>query len=239
MIPQKKIRKRDESLLFLKTLMKNPKSLGAIAPSSVGLCELIAKNVYHPDEHYVLEIGAGTGRITRKLLSSGINPSKIYVVELDPHMCVFLREKLPDIHVIEGDACRLTELLPQEVISKISTVISGIPMINLSKELQGKIIQSCFSVMAKDGILLQFTYGPVSPISSKVYGLYKKRIGHILLNMPPAFLWMYKNKAYLEKPPKRLYRQFEILKDHLQKRRKINPQFLQVEDPDNPLVLPK
>lgn len=169
MTSSNRIRRRDEGILFLKTLMKNPRALGAVAPSSVGLCELIAKNVYHPEDHYVLEVGAGTGRITRQLLSSGIDPSHIYVVELDPQMCIFLREKLPGVHVIEGDACHLKELLPEEVISKISTVVSGIPMINLSKELQGQIISSCFNVMSKDGILLQFTYGPISPIAAKLW----------------------------------------------------------------------
>ncbi len=62
----------------------------------------------------VLEIGAGDGRLTRKLLAC--SPKKLTVVEMDPFYASELRSKLGDkITVIEGDV--LEEKLPQaEVI---------------------------------------------------------------------------------------------------------------------------
>ncbi len=185
------IRRRDENLLFLKMLIKNPRGLGAVAPSSLGLCDLIAKNILYPKDHYILEIGAGTGRITSRLIAAGVDPSHIYVVELDLQMCIFLKEKLPGVNVIHGDARHLKSLLPPHVHSKISTVVSGIPMMNLSKDAQDAIVTSCLNVISSKGILLQFTYGPASPIDVKPYRLIKKRLGHIFFNLPPAFLWMY------------------------------------------------
>lgn len=186
-----KIRKRDESLLFLKQLIKNPKSLGAIAPSSPTLADFICSYVPIIDNHLVVEIGAGTGRFTQALLRAGIKPENLTVLEIDPDMCDFLRLNFPHVNVIEGDASQLHTLLSEIWIGKVGTIISGIPMVNLSKEDQSQIISSCFNVLNESGSFLQFTYGPVSPLPTKKLGLKKKRLGHVLLNFPPATVWRY------------------------------------------------
>lgn len=186
-----RIRKRDESLLFLKQLIKNPKSLGAIAPSSPMLANFICGHVPILEDHLVVEIGAGTGRFTQGLLKGGVKPENLAILELDPDMCKFLRKNFPQINVIEGDASQLHTLLPQNWIGKVGTIISGIPMVNLSKEDQSQIVSSCFSVLNEVGRFLQFTYGPISPLPNKKLGLKKKRLGHVLFNFPPATVWCY------------------------------------------------
>ncbi len=186
-----RIRKRDESLLFLKQLIKNPKSLGAVVPSSPVLADFICSHVPIFDNHLVVEIGAGTGRFTQALLRAGVKPENLAILEIDPDMCTFLRHNFPQVNVIEGNASQLHTLLPESWLGKVGTIISGIPMVNLSKEDQSDIITSCFSVLNDTGNFLQFTYGPVSPLPTKKLGLKKKRLGHILLNFPPATVWRY------------------------------------------------
>jgi len=185
------IRKRDEGLLFLKRLIRNPKSLGAIVPSSPMLANFICGHVPVNDDSYIVEIGAGTGRLTQSLLKAGVKPKNLAILEIDPDMCHFLRKNFPEIAVIQGNANQLHTLLPKTWIGNISTIISGIPMVNLSAECQEGIIQSCFQVLSHSGSLLQFTYGPTSPLSSKRLGLNKKRLGHVLMNFPPATVWQY------------------------------------------------
>lgn len=186
-----RIRKRDESLLFLKQLIKNPKSLGAVVPSSPMLADFICSHVPILDGHLVVEIGAGTGRFTQALLRVGVKPENLAVLELDPDMCNFLKQNFPHINVIEGNASDLHTLLPKAWIGKVGTIISGIPMVNLSIEDQSGIISSSFEVLNDVGSFLQFTYGPISPLPTKKLGLKKKRLGHIFLNFPPATVWRY------------------------------------------------
>lgn len=186
-----RIRKRDESLLFLKQLIKNPKSMGALLPSSSNLANFICGHVPFQEDHYIVEIGGGTGRFTQALLRAGAKPQNLIVIELDADMCGFLRKNFPTITVLQGNANQLGELLPSHWVGKVGTIISGIPMINLSMEEQTSIISSCFQVLSEAGSLLQFTYGPISPLPAKKMGLKKKRLGHILLNFPPAAVWRY------------------------------------------------
>jgi 16S rRNA (adenine1518-N6/adenine1519-N6)-dimethyltransferase len=72
----------------------------------------------------VLEIGAGDGRLTRKLLAN--NPRKLTVVEMDPFYASELRIKLGSrIEVIEGDV--LEENLPEAdvIVGNIPYYISS------------------------------------------------------------------------------------------------------------------
>jgi len=116
--------KRDENLLFFKRLLKNPRALGAVTPSSLALANFICRHVESTPESYVVEIGAGTGRFTRALLRFGVAPAQLYVVEMDPELCKFLTQHFPQVTVINGDARSLLDILPSHIIGKVSTVIS-------------------------------------------------------------------------------------------------------------------
>ena len=185
-----KIRKRDESLLFLKQLVKNPKSLGALAPSSPALADFMCQHIDLSKNLRIVEIGAGTGRFTQALLKKGLASENLCVVEVDPAMCEFLQKNFTNIRIINGDANQLENILP-ETWTQADVIVSGIPMVNLSFQEQHRIVQSCFKILSPEGILLQFTYGPLSPLPSRRLGLNQKRLGHVLLNFPPATVWKY------------------------------------------------
>ncbi len=183
--------KQHENLLFLKQLLKNPKALGAIAPSSKALTEMIAHHVKIDDNSYVVEVGAGTGRFTRGLLKTGIDPTRLIVVELDAELCAYLKQHFPDIKIIQGDATLLHDLLPPDVVNNVHTIISGIPLINLNKHEQSALVSAFKNTLSPIGQILQFTYGPISPLSHKKLGLTATRLGHVFFNVPPATVWSY------------------------------------------------
>ncbi|MBN8889747.1 MAG: hypothetical protein J0H91_05580 [Rhodospirillales bacterium] len=90
--------------LFFRRWMENPLRMGSIVPSSPALCRrVVAQTVRGPDEA-MLELGAGTGVISRALLAAGLPPERLFVVEIVPAMAAHLRRVLPGANVIEGDA---------------------------------------------------------------------------------------------------------------------------------------
>lgn len=184
-------RLQHEKIVFLKAWVKNPRRTGAIAPSSPALGAFICRHVAPKDAGYVVEIGAGTGRLTKSLLKGGVNPEKLFVIEFEKDLCNFLRKTLPSVNVIHGNALELATLLPPEVIGKVHTVISGIPLMNFSEFEKEKLVKSCLHVMNTEGQLLQFTYGLLSPLSSSKWGLTKERLGAVFNNVPPAIVWRY------------------------------------------------
>jgi len=204
--------KRDENLLFFKRVLKNPKALGAVTPSSLALANFICRHVESTPESYVVEIGAGTGRFTRALLRFGVAPAQLYVVEMDPELCKFLTQHFPQVTVINGDARSLLDILPPHIVGKVSTVISGIPLVNLSQTVQTGIADACFAVLAEGGQMLQFTYGPISPLSSRKLGLHKKRLGSVFWNFPPAVIWAYKRGNAREEKSQDFIRRLRYLR---------------------------
>ena len=117
--------RRAENWLIFRRWLKNPRQLGTLAPISVKLSMLAAQEAL---SHYkpgtpVVEIGAGTGRLTRALLRCGVQAEDLTVVELDKEMCEFLRKSIPGIHVIEGDATHLKKMVSPEICEKVGVVV--------------------------------------------------------------------------------------------------------------------
>lgn len=181
--------------LFMLSVLRNPRQLGAVVPSSRQLCKLLAHYAAAVEgDAPIIELGGGSGALTRAFLAAGIDPSRLYVVELDPTLAAYLKRALPQVNVIHGNAAELHRILPSKIIGKVGRVISGIPMINLPEDVRRRILDSCFDVMVQGGAYLQYTYSPLSSINTKVYGLTKKRLGTIFLNLPPATVWEYRKK---------------------------------------------
>ena len=68
--------------LFLKQVLKNPKEVSAVAPSSKKLATRMAKAI--PDGlGQVVELGAGTGMITDAILEAGVAPHTLYSFEIN------------------------------------------------------------------------------------------------------------------------------------------------------------
>ena len=184
-----------EELLFLRRWLAHPLKVGALLPSSAWLGRLVARNVTLGPGEYVVEVGAGTGTVTRELLASGIPSDRLFVVELDPDLCAFLRRQLPGANVIQGDATQLRALLPADVPGKVRTVISGIPMVTLPLPLQRRMIDARFDVMGPGGRMLQYTYSLVSPLPEARLGVRGRRCGIVMRNVPPAWVWSYTRDA--------------------------------------------
>jgi phosphatidylethanolamine/phosphatidyl-N-methylethanolamine N-methyltransferase len=188
--------RRQERLLFIKNFLKNPKSMGAVAPSSNALGRLICNSLRVQSDSYVIEIGGGTGSFTRALIKGGVQPTNLVVIEIHPELCAFLKKKFPDVLVIQGDATHLRDILPPHIMGHVSAVISGIPLLNLSEQEQRALLDSSFDVMDDDGAFLQFTYSPISPLKGiKNIDVVQKRLGRVLWNIPPATVWQFKKIA--------------------------------------------
>ena len=191
-----------EKFLFLKRWIENPRSLGSITPSSRALSEKMATTVIRENQmailrgDYILELGPGTGPFTQALLEAGTPPEQLICLEFDPHLVQFLKKRFPQLLILEGDAARLEDILPPHTHQKIATIVSGIPMVNLSRDIQTQIVEAAFRVLQPGQKLYQFTYSPFSSISSRTFNLQKERVGTVFKNFPPATVWSYCKKPH-------------------------------------------
>jgi phosphatidylethanolamine/phosphatidyl-N-methylethanolamine N-methyltransferase len=176
--------------LFLKRWLANPLQMGSVVPSAPALCRAIAGQVRREPDEYVLELGAGTGVVSRALLDSGVPPERLAVVEIVPDMARHLRETLPLVNVIQGDAFDLARSLPPHLHGRIGTAICGIPLVLLPIEKQRAFVQTVENVAPGKGFLL-YTYCITSPLPCRKLGLAGKREAWTPLNFPPASVWRY------------------------------------------------
>ena len=89
----------------------------------------------------VVELGAGTGAITRQLLKSGLEGHQLVSVERSNAMSEHLRKTFPELTLLEGDACELRVLLKQHLglgVDAVSSIVSGLPL----RSLPGPVVDS-------------------------------------------------------------------------------------------------
>ena len=180
----------EASLLFVRSFLCNPLRVGALAPSSPHLSRLMASSIDR-DEGTVLEIGAGTGVITREILHQGVRPQRLLVIERDPALASFLRGQFPEVEVRCADALRVLHLLHAEGVGKVRTVISSIPLRNLSKADGEKLVRAMMETLTPDGQLIQFTYAAGCPVSHTRLGIKAECLGRVWRNLPPAAVWRF------------------------------------------------
>jgi len=144
-----------------------------------------------PANSSVLEIGAGTGAITRALLERKLHPGRLLIIERDPSLAAFLRREFPDVRVRCGEAIHLGRILSNESMPQINTVISSLPLCNLAQDDRIRNVCAMMSALAPAGQLIQYTYAARCPIPSRRLGLKAERIGHVWGNLPPASVWRF------------------------------------------------
>jgi phosphatidylethanolamine/phosphatidyl-N-methylethanolamine N-methyltransferase len=183
--------------LFFRRWLANPLQMGSIVPSSPALCRMLVRHATTPDG-LVLELGAGTGVISRALLDAGLPPRRLVVVEIVPDMADHLRAVLPGARVEQGDARDLPALL-QDLDTRIGAVICGVPLVLLPLEQQLRFIRSMTAV-APDCGFLHYSYCATSPLSRRKLDLSAQRLGWTPRNFPPASVWHYRPNATSSQP---------------------------------------
>jgi len=179
--------------LFFRRALAHPLQLGTPIPSSPALGRLIASHIGDRKRGLTVEIGGGTGVITRQLLAAGVPADRLLVLEIDPEMADYLRASLPEANVTTGDARDLAALLPPSWLGQVDTIVSGIPMAVLSAAYQRQLIDAMFSTLAHDGRYLQYTFTlGGSPVRARRLGLTARRLGTTFGNFPPASVWTYR-----------------------------------------------
>ncbi len=181
--------KFSEELRFLNALKSQPKSVGAVWPTGPVMARSMASIVNPNAELPVLELGPGTGVITKAILERGLPPSKLHAVEYSPQFARELRLRFPQIHVHQGDAFDLAASVGE---SQFDCAISALPLLNFPTDLRVKFINDVLARLPPSRPLIQFSYGPVAPVPGKPGNFSVERHDFVLRNIPPARIWIYR-----------------------------------------------
>jgi phosphatidylethanolamine/phosphatidyl-N-methylethanolamine N-methyltransferase len=187
-------------LRFLRQWLRHPGRTGSVTPSGAALAGALAAEVPATARGggtgWVVELGPGTGCVTRALLAAGVRPERLVVVEYNEAFCGLLRTRFPEIHVVNGDACVLGQLLEDAGAAPIAAIVSSLPLLSLGTEVRHAILSQIGRVLGEDGVLVQYTYGLKPPVPLPLaaeLGLAGTRTRRVFANLPPAAVWRYRH----------------------------------------------
>ena len=178
-----------EQLRFLGRLIASPRGVGAIAPSSAGLARAMAAQMDLGRDGPVLELGAGTGALTREILANGVNPERLTIIERDLNFVKLIVNRFPGVRVVHGDAFALDNVLVD--YPPFSAVISGLPLLNHPAEKRTALAETVLSKLEPGAPFIQFSYGLTKPVAAPK-GASARHAAFVWRNLPPAHVWVYK-----------------------------------------------
>ena len=192
-----------ESVAFFGRWLRNPLSIGAVAPSSQGLARGMSKPVDAAQPGWVVELGGGTGKMTQAALDQGIDPARLLVIERDPDLHRLLVDRFPAATIVNGDATQVAEIARDHGAAPVKAVSSGLPLIGMPVDIRRAIVGGVFQVVEPGGVFVQFTYTLVSPVSAAImqeFGLTGRWVERIWWNLPPARVWVYRRRGDADPP---------------------------------------
>ena len=186
----------NDDLRFLRGWVDNPLSIGAIAPSGRALASTMVGMIDPDLPGPILELGPGTGAMTRALIEAGIPEDRLVLIEYSAEFAALLTARYPEATVIVGDAYDVAARTHALGLAPAAGIVSSLPLMNRPPAERAAMLASAFSVLHPKGALVQFTYLPKAPITHRhTAGRLKTRIDAspiVWRNLPPARVWRYR-----------------------------------------------
>ncbi|HEV3340329.1 MAG TPA: methyltransferase domain-containing protein [Pirellulales bacterium] len=161
--------------VFLREYLRHFHHTGAIAPSSRWLGAALARHVSDGrGSRRILEVGPGTGAVTRHILARLGEHDRLDLVERNSTFVAHLRhcfEREPAFAAAAGRAQVIhspVEELPSE--QPYDAIVSGLPFNNFSESDVRRILEALGRLMVPGGTLSFFEYVGVRPARALVSG---------------------------------------------------------------------
>ncbi len=183
-------------LAFFRSLARNPRGVGAFAPSSMGLARLMSRDLYLGPEESVIELGPGTGALTRGIIQELDNKDHYLGIELDPNLVELFQERYPGLRIVQGSAEETTKHVEEIGIQKVGAVLSGLPFASLPHKAQRGIIAQLEVLIGNGATFRTFQYVPAWFLPSAI--TFRRNMsrrfgpprvtGPVVRNVPPALV---------------------------------------------------
>lgn len=199
-----------ERALFLRGAFKNIHEVGSIIPSSQAVAQAMTSALrQHPAPRRILEVGAGTGPITARIVREMKPGDQFDIYEINPHFTQFLERRFetePSFQKVHPQTSIFTagiETIPRQPTYNI--IISAIPFTNFPPNMVEEFFETYRAILQPGGVLtyIEFAFGramfrvfakgeekkrlrAVDEVVKRYVSTYQIKHRFVPLNAPPA-----------------------------------------------------
>ena len=186
----------NENIQFLQAFLKNPTKVGSIAPSSPDLAMKMIEGFKPGPDNIILELGVGTGAITKYINDIVPDGNSYLGLELDEKLVGSLQPLYPDLRIEVGNACEAFEIHKRSGLGKVGAIVSCLPFVSLPNEVGEKILIEAEKFMKQGGCTfraIQYAHGYYFPSAIKMREFMRNRYGKskrstlVVKNVPPSY----------------------------------------------------
>ena len=185
----------NENIQFLQAFLKNPGTVGSITPSSPELARRMVAGIRPDENNVLLELGVGTGAITKFLQEIVPNENSYLGIELDRDLVRSLKKNYPYMKIVCGNALEAAEIHTRSGFGKVGSIICCLPFVSMPNEVGERILQEIDKFMQQGCTFrtFQYAHGYYFPSAIKLREYMRDRYGKskrsplIVKNVPPAY----------------------------------------------------
>lgn len=169
--------------------------VGAIAPSSPELAAKMLEGIAPNENNVLLELGVGTGAITKFMQDRIPNKESYLGIELDKNLVKSLKAKFPGLNIVCENACETFSIHQKSGLGKVGYIVCCLPFVSLPNEVGEKILWQIDKFMQKGCTFrtFQYAHGYYMPSAIKLREFMRNRYGKskrsplVVKNVPPAY----------------------------------------------------
>lgn len=202
------------NLAYLKAFLKEFHNTGTFFPSSSWLSDSLTEQINKSTEPVnILEVGSGSGAVTKEILSKMKSNDTLTICELNESFIKLLNKTLSkdknyiehkkNITIFHGSILDLIEE------NKFNYIVCSLPFINFDIKLTKLIFKKLHDLSKKDTVFSFFTYIGALTFSKILFSKKRKNLSqlqeffkkqshfkeikknHVFLNIPPATIISY------------------------------------------------
>jgi phospholipid N-methyltransferase len=165
----------DSTIVFARNFFKNPRMLGSVIPSSRFLINQLLRDVDWENARVIVEIGPGTGTITRQVLRRMRPDATLVAFEINDDFVRHLKKNFhdPRLRVLHRSGAEIDAGLRELGLGSADYVIAGIPFSIMSDEDRVAVLRNSRDALADDGTMLVYQF------SNKVRADLEKLFGRV------------------------------------------------------------
>jgi phospholipid N-methyltransferase len=165
-------------------------SIGALTPSSAAAARAMADQADLRAARTVVELGPGTGVVTRELLRRLPAGARLIAFETEPYFVAYLRAALrdPRFLLVPESAERMAERLEELAATPVDYVFSEIPLSSMPGS-RASILAAARALLRDGGRLVVLQYSPfiLRPLLRELFPR-ARTAAFVPWNLPPAFV---------------------------------------------------